>query len=405
MTGDRSGAFSPLVMLVLVLVGCVSLAGLGLIAAYEPELRSGDNGQEHALSRSAVGYGGVVKLLEKSGTPVVLRRGALSATADEGLLVLTPSAGTSSTLVEEIEHGGPILVVLPKWVAVPDRMRRGWVRTDGVLPDEVALKVLPKAWREGLMLQDRAGVGPVRLTRPNGQPMGVQPRVENLRTLGGPGWVPVVVDQTGRGVLVMHAKSGAYVLADPDFLDTAGMKTLAGARAAVDLLALIRAKDTPVVFDLTLHGFARSLNPLRLMLEPPLLGATLCLLAALILVGVQAAVRFGAARTSERMVALGKRALADNTAGLVRLARREHRMAAPYAELVRAEVAHAVGAPKGLEGKELDGLLDRMGAAGGATQSFSTLIERARAAKTKGDLMEVARDLYRWRLEMTRERR
>ena len=30
MTGDRSRAFSPMVMLVLVLVGCVSLAGLGL---------------------------------------------------------------------------------------------------------------------------------------------------------------------------------------------------------------------------------------------------------------------------------------------------------------------------------------------------------------------------------------
>lgn len=405
MTGDRSGAFSPMVMLVLVLVGCVSLAGLGLIAAYEPELRSGDNGQEHALSRSAVGYGAIVKLLEKSGTPVVLRRGALSAAADEGLLVLTPSPGASSTQVGEIEHGGPVLVVLPKWVAAPDPARRGWVRTHGGLGDQAALKVLPKAWREGLTLQRRAGAEPVRLARPNGQQIGVQPRVEDLRTLSGPGWVPVVVDQAGRGVLVMHAKSGAYVLADPDFLDTAGIKTLAGARAAVDLLALIRAKDTPVVFDLTLHGFERSLNPLRLMLEPPLLGATLCLLASLILVGVQASVRFGAPRAGDRTVALGKRALADNTAGLVRLAHREHRMASPYAELMRAEVAHAVGAPKGLEGEELDGLLDRMGAAGGATQSFSTLIERARTARTKGDLMEAARDLYRWRLEMTRERR
>ncbi|WP_312165201.1 DUF4350 domain-containing protein [Phenylobacterium sp.] len=405
MTGDRSGAFSPLVMLVLVLVGCVALAGLGLIAAYEPELRSGDNGQEHALSRSAIGYGAIARLLETSGTPVVLRRGALSAAADEGLLVLTPSPGTNPTLIGEIEHGGPVLVVLPKWAAVPDRLRRGWVRTDGGLGDEATLKVLPKAWREGLVLQHRAGAGPVRLARPNGQQIGVQPQVEDLRTLAGPGWVPVAVDEAGRGVLVMNEANGVYVLADPDFLDTAAIKSLAGARTAVELLTLIRAKDTPVVFDLTLHGFERSLNPLRLMLEPPLLGATLCLLAALILVGVQASVRFGAARANARTVALGKRALADNTAGLVRLARREHRMAAPYAELTRAEVAHAVGAPKGLEGQELDGLLDRLGAAGGATQRFSILIERARGARTKGDLMEVARDLYRWRLEMTRERR
>ena len=67
MTGDRSRAFSPMVMLVLVLVGCVSLAGLGLLAAYEPELRSGDNGQGHALSRSAVGFAAKV-----SSTPSAL---------------------------------------------------------------------------------------------------------------------------------------------------------------------------------------------------------------------------------------------------------------------------------------------------------------------------------------------
>jgi hypothetical protein len=405
MTSDRSGAFSPLIMLVLVLVGCVSLAGLGLLAAYEPELRSGDNGQEHALSRSAVGFSALAKLLEKSGTPVVLRRGALSAAAEEGLLVLTPSPGTRSSRIAEFEHGGPVLVVLPKWTAIPNPLKRGWVRTDGELSDAASMGVLPSDWREGVRMQRRAGAAEVRLSRPSGALVGVQPSVEDLRTLSGPGWIPVVVDGAGRGVLVMHQTSGVYVLADPDFLDTAGMKTLSGARAAVDMLALIRAEDTPVVFDLTLHGFERSLNPLRLMLEPPLLGATLCLLCALVLVGVQAAVRFGPAQAKERTVALGKRALADNTAGLVRLARREHRMAAPYAELVRAEVAHAVGAPKGLEGAELDDLLDRMGTSGGSPLRISALIERAAAARTKGDLMEVARDLYRWRLEMTRERR
>ena len=394
-----------MVMLVLVLVGCVSLSGLGLLAAYEPELRSGDNGQGHALSRSAVGFAAVARLLEKSGTPVVMRRGALSATAGEGLLVLTPALGTSPTRLSDIEHAGPVLVVLPKWVTIPHPARRSWVRAAGDVPDFAALKVLPEPWRQGLTLQRRPGTAAVRLARPDGRPIGVQPRIENLRTLSGPGWVPVVVDEAGRGVLVMNQTTGVYVLADPDFLDTAGMKTLAGARAAIDMLSVIRAEGVPVVFDLTLHGFERSLNPLRLMLEPPLLGATLCLLAAMILVGVQAAVRFGPAQGQARAVALGKRALADNTAGLVRMARREHRMAAPYAEMVRAETARAVGAPRGLEGDELDPVLDRLGAASGVSHRISNLIERARAARTKADLMEVARDLYRWRLEMMRERR
>ena len=405
MTGDRSRAFSPMVMLVLVLVGCVSLAGLGLLAAYEPELRSGDNGQGHALSRSAVGFAAAARLLEASGTPVVMRRGPLSATAADGLLVLTPGPGTSGSRLSDIEHVGPKLVVLPKWVTIPHPARRGWVRVAAPVGQDVALKVMPAAWRSGLTLQTGAGTAAVRLARPDGRAVGVQPSMENLRTLSGPGWIPVVVDEAGRGVLVMNAKSGVYVLADPDFLDTAGLKSLGGARAAVAMLSVIRAEDTPVVFDLTLHGFERSLNPLRLMLEPPLLGATLSLLVALALVGVQAAVRFGPARAQARAVALGKLALADNTAGLVRMARREHRMAAPYGEVVRAETARAVGAPRGLEGDELNRVLDRLGAAGGTNYRISALIERARAARTKGDLMEVARDLYRWRQEMTRERR
>ena len=405
MTGDHSRAFSPMVTLVLVLVGCVSLAGLGLLAAYEPELRSGDNGQGHALSRSAVGFAAVARLLERSGTPVVMRRGALSATAADGLLVLTPAAGARAERLSDIEHSGPVLVVLPKWVTIPHPVRRGWIRAAGDVPREAALKVLPAAWREGLTLEQRPGTAAVRLSRPDGRPVGVQPGIEDLRTLSGPGWIPVVVDEAGRGVLVMNSKTGVYVLADPDFLDTAGMKSLAGARAAIEMLSVIRAEGAPVVFDLTLHGFERSLNPLRLMLEPPLLGATLCLLAALILVGVQAAVRFGPAQGQVRAVALGKRALADNTAGLVRMARREHRMATPYAEMTRADAARAVGAPRGLEGAELDGVLDRLGATRGASHRISDLIERARAARSKGELMQVARDLYRWKQEMMRERR
>ena len=108
---------------------------------------------------------------------------------------------------------------------------------------------------------------------------------------------------------------------------------------------------------------------------------------------------------ADALAALGKRALADNTAGLVRMARREHRMAMPYAEMTRADAARAVGAPRGLEGAELDEVLNRLGATRGASHRISDLIERARAARTKGDLMQVARDLYRWKQEMMRERR
>ena len=403
--GRDSAGFSPTVMVVLVLVGVVSLAGLGLLSAYTPELRSGDDGREHALSRSSVGFAAVARLLQKSGEPTVLSRGPLSPAAEDGLLILTLSAQTRPADIEDFEHAGPMLIVLPKWRTTPDPLHRGWVKTDGLQSNKVILNVLPKDNAQGLQfVQRQKGAQPVALHRPDGSAFPSPERISNLQGLISPTWRPVLLDQDGVAVMI-HDGRGRYILADPDFLNTAGVKSLAGARTAVAMLDLIRAEDTPVVFDLTLHGFQRSLNPLRLALEPPLLGATLCLALALLLAGLQAGVRFGPARSAGRALALGKRALADNTAALVRLARREHRMAEPYAELVKAEVINAASLPRGLDEAEAEIVLDRMGQAAGVSQRFKVLVEQARAAQTPGDLLKAARDLYQWRQEMARGRR
>lgn len=403
--GSDSAGFSPTVMVVLVLVGVVSLAGLCLLSAYTPELRSGDDGREHALSRSSVGFAAVARLLQKDGEPTVLSRGPLSPAAEDGLLILTLSAQTRPADIEDFEHAGPMLIVLPKWRTTPDPLHRGWVKTDGLQSNKVILNVLPKNIAQGLQfVQRQKGAQPVALHRPDGSAFPSPERISNLQGLISPTWRPVLLDQDGVAVMI-HDGRGRYILADPDFLNTAGVKSLAGARTAVAMLDLIRAEDTPVVFDLTLHGFQRSLNPLRLALEPPLLGATLCLALALLLAGLQAGVRFGPARSAGRALALGKRALADNTAALVRLARREHRMAEPYAELVKAEVINAASLPRGLDEAEAEIVLDRMGQAAGVSQRFKVLVEQARAAQTPGDLLKAARDLYQWRQEMARGRR
>src|SRR6185436_15439404 len=65
---------------------------------------------------------------------------------------------------------------------------------------------------------------------------------------------------------------------------------------------------------------------LRLVLEPPFLAMTLALLVAALLAGFHGAIRFGQPRREERTIALGKAALVENSAGLIRLARREVHM-------------------------------------------------------------------------------
>lgn len=402
--GTTGNAFSPVVLISLLLLSVVALAGLGVLSAYAPELKSGNDGGGHALSRSSIGFGAAPVLLRNLGVPVTISRGNLTPASDESLLILTPAPTTQPSAIDDINHAGATLIILPKWNATPAPEHAGWVRTVGLLPAQSSLAPLSEHLRQGANLQTRNGRMTVNLKRPDGTPFGAPVDVDALKTLSGPDWVPVVTDDQDRPVLAMHATTRVYVLADADLLSTHGLKTLNGARTAVALLDILRAEDAPIIFDLTLHGMQRTRSLLRLMLEPPLLGMTLVLAALAVFAGYQAVVRFGPARESGRVIALGKRGLADNTAGLVRLARREHLMALPYAFLTRAVVARAIGTPRRLSDDELDAFLDRVSIATGAHATYSALADQARAAKTPGDLMRVAVNLHRWNQELTRAR-
>ncbi len=401
----NTGPFSLRTVLVLVLVGVFSFSALAVLSAYAPELRSGDDGAGHALSRSAVGFAGAVRLFNETGRRTAMSRGPLGQEDADSLLVLTPGAQHDAEAVAEVAHQGTRLVVLPKWAAFGDPQRRGWVRSAGVIPPSRVAAILPGEGKTRPLIARREGAVRPRLSRPDGETIGgTLGEIRQLQTISGPGWIPVLVDETGAAVLAMHAESGVYVLAEPDLLNTHGISDLATAATAVRIPSLIWRGEGPILFDLTLHGLQRQRSVLRLALEPPLLGATLCLLAAALLTAFQAGVRFGGPRAAGRVFAHGKRALADNTAGLVRLARREHRMAAPYALLIRAAVARAVAAPRNLSSEELEAFLDRLAESMGTQDRYAALAGQARSARTARDLMRVARNLYRWRLEMTRGR-
>ena len=404
-SGKSAAPFRPGMVLALVLVAVFSLSALGALSAYAPEIANGDDGRAHALSKSAVGYGGLVSLLKRMDRPVLLSRGPLRGGARESLLILTPPPGRDEEAIGKLQwETGWVLVVLPKWEAAPDAVRRGWVRETGALSSADALSVLPETVRDGLVLSQDTGVAPPRMTGGGGRLIAPGAPVRALRSLSGPGWTPVVMDGAGRGLVLTHDDTGLYVLSDPDLLNTMGMDDPAKARAALALLATLGPPDQAVAFDLSLNGFTRPRSVLRLLLEPPLLGFTLCLLFAAGLVGWQAMIRFQPHRQSGRAVALGKKALADNTAALVRLARREHGMAVPYAELVRAEAAKAVAAPASLSRDATVALLDRLAKRQGSETTYADLSAQAEKARTPGDLMSVARSLMRWKLEMTRGR-
>ena len=418
--------FSPKVVLGMIVAGVFAFSAFVVLSTYAPDLQSGDNGQAHALSKSAVGYGGMVRLLRGLDEPVVVSRRDLIR-EQPALIVFTPGGDVSRDAFVKAAHlSSRTLVVLPKWHGEMDPKHPGWVGDlQAIAPARQAglLKAvgLPKA----ATAIAKGAAAPRRLVgAPGGLAEGVSMDtgpIRDLQSVSGPDLAPVLTDGQGRIVLARRMPTETYILADPDLLNTMGLKDIRTARAGVGILRLLRDDATQgggmfrvdrgrtIAFDVTLNGFARSRSVLKLAFEAPFVGATLCLVAAALLMGLHAAARFRAVRRGERALALGKDALIDNSAGLIRMARREPALAPRYAELQRAAAIKALGGLRAggsrLEGQALTDFLDRQGQRFGAADSASRLDEDTRTVRSLGDLMKVAARWHQWRLEMTRERR
>lgn len=401
MTAAADGQlFKGRTVLIMIAVGVLAFAGLAVLSVYAPTLRSGNDGGGHSLSKSAVGFAGAVKLFRALGDPVIVSRGDTPGIARSGLLVVTPTPVHDARAIRSVTFDGRRLVVMPKWLVAPNPARPGWVlKGEAVSINQLEKNGVLEAYARTAAVQRRSGVAPATLRFADGRAMTTGP-VDQLQTLEASGLEPLVSDDRGAVILARTRDRKVYILSDPDLLNTMGLKALETARAADAMVDLVRPAG-PLIFDVSLHGFKRSRNLLALALEPPFLGGTLCAVAAALLAGIAAAIRFGPVRRAAPPYAMGKGALVENTAGLIRMARREHRMAEGYARLCRDLAARAVGAPRQLEPAQLDAFLDRLSTQRGGPL-FTDLMTTAREARGLADLIAVTRKLYDWRLEMTR---
>jgi hypothetical protein len=395
--------FRPLTALLLVLAGVFSFSAYFVLSAYAPDLRGGDDGGPHALSRSAVGFAGLVRLLRADGVPVQISRdGPAKRDPSWGLLVLTPDPNTSPAALAALAKAkGNTLIVLPKWSTIPDPNNNGWVQSIGVVDAPSLNALLGKDFP--LAVARRTDNAAVQLTAAPGQGSAVFPagRIDRLQSFAG-GGTPVLKAATGETVLT-RVGDDVTILSDPDLMNTHGIADERSAASAVALIQALRVGDAPVVFDVSLNGYKHSPSLLKLAFEPPFLGATLCLAGAALLMALHAAYRFGAPERASRALALGKRALADNTAGLIRMARREPHMAAGYVDLSRGAAMKALGAGR-LTAAEFDAYADKLGERIGVGV-ISAVAGEAPQVKDREGLVRFAQRLYQWRLEMTRERR
>ncbi|WP_342251462.1 hypothetical protein [Sphingomonas sp. OTU376] len=380
MSADTTASpFTMRTVLVLVALGVVGFLSFLLMTAYGEDLQPSQRPGNHALATSAIGFFGAAELVRQvHGSARMVRRDGDLDTSDTLVITLEPT--TDPETVEKLikrRASQPTILVLPKWLTMPRRDKPAWVTSFGTIPT-------------GTVSQQIAKVTSASISEtPNG-----------LRTLSGAGLEPVLEDSGGKALVVTMKDQPTLIVADPDLLDNQGLKTLAGAARAMEVLDWFDDGQRGIAFDLTLHGFSSNPNLLKLAFEAPFLPLTLCLLVAALLAGWHALLRFGPALPELRGVAFGKRAIAENGAALLRLAGRRHRTGDRYAALIRDSAAGATGAPPNLPPEALDRYLDRLDKDG---EPFTAMAERASHAQDTRALLDAARALYQWKRTVTRE--
>ncbi len=399
-SSPASEPFSPRVMIGVVAAAIAAVVAFLFLSTYAPEMPDGNNGGAHALSKSAVGYAGFVKLETERGIAVDLATddGALKSA---GLLVLTPETFQDPEALAKIvreREGNPTVIVLPKHEAVPNIWHKGWVYNGGLLPTN-AIELLLSKMMAAKITRLKSTATATFDHAAHATPIFID--VPDLQVLAASGLTPLFTDDVYPDKLalnhfvIVQAPTNLFILSDPDLINNAGLADPMRAYGAARLLDNMLPADTRrITFDVTLNGFGHGRGLLDLVLRPPFLALTICLLVAAILALLNGLMRFGPAMTDVRAIPRGKRALVANTADLLKMSRREYAVGGRYVALVRDLAAKQYGLPATMDAEAMTARLDTLQISG---PRFSELAYRAEYAQNRADLLDAAQHLDAWR--------
>ncbi|HYI47699.1 MAG TPA: DUF4350 domain-containing protein [Allosphingosinicella sp.] len=394
----QSQPFSARLVVGLIVAGLLAFAALVLLVAYGSRMGPVGGARAPALSVGATGFKGLVTLVGRFRDTDTIDSPADLST-DNLVIVALDRHNRPQDVARllELRRERATLLILPKWVTMAHPDRRGWVRALGPGAGPAAEEMIAGEVRVRIA-RDQAGSAAGRdflegLTVP----------VPNTPQVIEGDEISPLVTVRGGALVARLGTQPHYVAADPDLFNNHGLRDPARARAALALIdALNSTEEGGVSFDLTVNGLTGSDAPslLRTALEPPFLAMTLALILAALLAGLHGAFRFGQARREERAIAFGKAALVENSAGLIRLARREARLGGAYADVVRQDAARLAAAPSTLQGEALDAYLDRL--TKGDAPPFSVLASRLAQARDRHELVAAARALFSWKKDIIR---
>lgn len=395
----------------LIIISVFSLGALITLSGFADDLRDEHNGRAHALSNSAIGYAGIVELLRARGTEVILDRTEGNDLGHPDVLhVVTLTAPYQIPKKNDLVAGISMLIVMPKWRVTEIKKQDGWVKQ---LPEPVGPAFSPILVNSALKRFSN-DVSLRRVNKDDGTlvydlrsneralPDLSEANIKHLQYLEGNRLVSIV-RANGKTVLGRLPDSNIYILSDPDILNTMGISMKSRARYARDLMTGLMDMDatdpTRILFDLYIHGFGKTQNLVKVLLTPPFLAATLCLLAAGFLIAWQAFTRFGDPVLETRSYALGKYTLADNGARFIKIAGKETGMATGYKTLLRRRVAQDIKLET-YSHDEIEAFLKAREVKLNVRKRWQDLSRDLETAANTEDFLETAKDLHKWRQEI-----
>ena len=131
MSAPTHQPFNPKLVIGLILAGIAAFAALLLLLAFGggPGGGSSRDGRAHALAVSAVGYKGLVSLVGQFHETYLIREPSDFGTENLVVIALEPTSRPEDLRrVLDQRMGRTTLIILPKWITMPDPARRGWVR-------------------------------------------------------------------------------------------------------------------------------------------------------------------------------------------------------------------------------------------------------------------------------------
>jgi hypothetical protein len=290
--------------------------------------------------------------------------------------------------------GTAVLVVLPKWLAVPDTEKPRFIQAAQWMESKAVQEMARTVAADATI--ERATV-PVTFGK---SAFNIAPLLTRPQLIVSSKLTPLIA--APEGILLGSTKQGKttiYILSDPDLLNNHGL--VKGNNAALDVRIVDKARNKGMInFDGSVQKFHGAVSMWRQLFLPPLLGLLLLTLAGIGLLIWHSAQRLLPPRKVDAGLARGKLGLVENSAALFDPLEHRRFLKQRYLDSAVADIAAIMPGVARAQGTARIRALEALGANRKVSDSFSDL---QNLVDIEGVSASVAsRRIYAWKQEILR---